>query len=63
MGSVRSLIQNLALATFAVLLTVVAFEVFVRLFLPGWMPAAGDRRFWAYDETLGWRHRPNQTGV
>ncbi len=63
MDRLGSLLVNVPLALFAVLLTVGAFEVVVRFALPEWAPAAGDRRFWRYDAQLGWSHRPNQEGM
>ena len=38
-------------------------EGVARLFLPGWAPTRAERAdFWAYDELLGWAHRPDQHG-
>jgi hypothetical protein len=56
-------IANALLALVACALTVLAFEGAARVFLPEWAPPAGDRDFWAYDALLGWRHRPNQSGM
>ena len=38
-------------------------ELGSRLFTPQWAPRDADRNFWAYDETLGWAHSPNQRGT
>ena len=54
---------RLGLMTTSVLVVVVAFEAAVRLWIPGWAPPAGDRRFWAYDPLLGWRHVPGRSGL
>ena len=62
-GSALRGLGNLFLALVSTLLTLFVFEMGARLFIPEWTPAAGDRRFWRHDESLGWRHRPRQRGI
>ena len=46
-----------------VILLLALAEGAARLLLPGWAPIRTERAdFWAYDDLLGWAHRPGQHG-
>ncbi len=46
-----------------VVLSLTFGELASRIAFPGWAPTRAERsQFWAYDDMLGWSHRPNQEG-
>ena len=53
---------RLSLFGFTLLISLLFVEFASRFLFPQWAPVSGDRAYWDYDETLGWRHRPNQNG-
>lgn len=54
---------NLVVLIVSSLVAVFAAELVARVLFPAWAPRTGRvTRFWQYDPTLGWAHKPNEEG-
>lgn len=61
-GRTRRWAVRLLVAPVGVVLALLVLEGAARVFFPEWAPTRADRNFWVHDETLGWAHRPGESG-
>ncbi|HXV42487.1 MAG TPA: GDSL-type esterase/lipase family protein [Anaerolineae bacterium] len=59
----RNIITNFGLFLVAACIMLLLVELLARLFVPQWTPDTAHRNFWAYDDLLGWVHKPNRQGT
>ena len=55
----RRTLRQVPFVLFTLISSLFLLEIGARFLLPEWQPVSGDRNFWQYDETLGWKHEPN----
>lgn len=62
-SNMRPLITKLSLFSFSLIMTLLILELLFRILMPGWAPMQADRKFWVYDDLLGWSHKANEEGT